>query len=257
IVFAVFYILFFAQNCSSFECSPWDRSCSLQAYFSQQVNPSDNTLSNSNDVPGSPATVPPNLLYSTNENSNTVTYFNATNGNYLNGTLAASSFVTGANPWGAAVNPSANILYVTNNTSNTVTYFNATNGSYINGTLAASSFVTGNNVLSVAVNPSSNILYVINRNSDTVTYFNATNGNYINGTLVASSFATQVGGMSWGLEVNPSSNILYVTNFNSNNVTYFDATNGNYMNGTLPASILLREQTRLALYTILPPTSYT
>jgi DNA-binding beta-propeller fold protein YncE len=103
-----------------------------------------------------------NILYVTNETSNTVTYFNCTNGDYIfgggsHGTLLASSFTTGAVPNGVAVNPTANILYVMNYGSNTVTYFNATNGDYVfgggaHGTLLASSFTTGSNPFGAAVN---------------------------------------------------------------------------------------------------------
>jgi DNA-binding beta-propeller fold protein YncE len=180
-------------------------------------------------------TVTASFLYVLNNNSNTVTFYNAVTGTYINGTLDNSSFITGASPYSVAVNPGSNILYVLNNASKTVTFYNATTGAYINGTLGNSSFTTGTNPEAIAVNPSANILYVLGYyGSHIVTYFNATTGAYINGTLENSSFNT---GLSpKGVTVNPSTNILYVSNFGSNTVTYFNATTGAYMNGTLDNS---------------------
>ena len=45
------------------------------------------------------------ILYVANYNSNPVTFFNAATGAYINGTLANSSFTTGTNPHGVAINP--------------------------------------------------------------------------------------------------------------------------------------------------------
>ena len=46
-----------------------------------------------------------NILYVTNNGSGTVTYFNATTGAYINGTLTNSSFTTGSFPSGVTVWP--------------------------------------------------------------------------------------------------------------------------------------------------------
>ena len=83
--------------------------------------------------------------------SNTVTYFNATTGAYLNGNLANSSFTTGSSPMRVAVNPTLNIVYTPNQGSNTVTFFNATTGAYLNGNIGNSSFITDTAPFGVAV----------------------------------------------------------------------------------------------------------
>ena len=44
------------------------------------------------------------IIYTTNYNSNTVTYFNATTGAYINGNLTNSSFTTGIYPTDVIVN---------------------------------------------------------------------------------------------------------------------------------------------------------
>lgn len=90
----------------------------------------------------------PQLVYVVNHSSNTVTFFNALDGSYLNGTLENSSFATHDTPGtydteGVAVNGTAGLVYVTVGTQNTVVFFNAQTGDYAFGTLAASSFTTG------------------------------------------------------------------------------------------------------------------
>ncbi len=198
---------------SSYDCS------SISAKVSFTTSNDDKTLT---------------YLYVANVNSNTVTYFNAATGAYINGTLENSSFSTGHRPSGVAVNASKDILYVTNSITNTVTLYNATTGDYINGNFKNSSFATGDDPSGVAVNALKDILYVTNAITNTVTLFNATTGGYINGNLDNSSFITEE--QPFGVCVNPSSNILYVTSEISDRVTYFNATTGAYLNGTLENS---------------------
>ncbi len=176
-----------------------------------------------------------NRLYVVTEEG-AVTYFDATTGAYINGTLEDSTFPAIGNAPSLAVNSEANRLYVIDPGwwEGRVLYLDATTGAYLNGTYLNSTFAVGNLARATAVNPAAGLLYVAAELDGTVVYLDAATGAYLNGTLENSTFA--VGSTPTDLAVDPAANLLYVLNAGDDTITYLDATTGAYLNGSLANS---------------------
>lgn len=204
------------------------------------VTCSEEENENGESQPDSDGSSPvPDRAYVVNQGSDTVTYFVATTGAYLNQTLENSSFVVATSasdkyPEDVAVSSGTGLVYVTVGNDNRVVYLDYETGAYAFGSLENSSFVTGTYPKGVAVHPMEDILYVVNRDSHSVTYFNAVTGAYLNGTLENSSFDT--GPAPQRVAVNCVDHLIYVTCDGDDTVTYLDALTGSHLNGTVENS---------------------
>ncbi|RMF25556.1 MAG: hypothetical protein D6760_00730, partial [Deltaproteobacteria bacterium] len=176
------------------------------------------------------------FFYVANEGDDTVTFFDdgAADANYLNGTLADSSFVVGAAPSALAVNAAMNRVYVANRSDGTVTYLEGTTGAYAAGGLLESTIVVGTTPVALAFSTKYDVLFVVNQGDDSVTLLDGADGSYVFGSLGASTVA--VGTAPSAVELSPDDAIAYVTNFGDDTVTYLDAKTGTYLYGTLAAS---------------------
>ncbi|RMD82951.1 MAG: hypothetical protein D6815_07865, partial [Candidatus Dadabacteria bacterium] len=175
-------------------------------------------------------------VFVANEGGDSVTIFDEgdANADYLNGTLANSSFAVGAGPVALAANAAMNRLYVVNRDDGTVTCLDGRTGDYASGDLLGSTITVGGTPVAVALNSPRDILYVVNQGDDSVTLLDGADGSYLYGSFAAST--VPVGLQPSAVELSPDGTVAYVTNFGDDTITYLDGATGAYLYGTLAAS---------------------
>jgi len=177
--------------------------------------------------------------YVINAGNETITYFDGTPAP-INGTIAASSFATGAAPKAVFSSAELDIVYVANSGDDTVTYYEGGSGAPLLGTLAASTFDVGNEPVDLIA--SNRVLWVVNRGDNTVTALHATSGQPMLGTLAASTFPVGAGPSAIAAAnvlSGPNHERVVVTNTDDDTITVLDSVDVDYVTGDLAGSTVI------------------